>query len=72
MWFVGDTLKTAYFVLKAQPLQFVFCGLIQIFIDTVIIAQIYYYDTKVPYTKLEQQKFVQILFCISILGEMFL
>lgn len=42
-WFSGDLFKTLFFILKAQPLQFVLCGLTQIIIDTWIIVQIFMY-----------------------------
>jgi hypothetical protein len=42
-WTGGDTLKTWYFVLKGEPLQFLLCGLVQVTIDLMILLQIQFY-----------------------------
>jgi hypothetical protein len=42
-WTGGDLAKTWYFVQKGEPLQFVMCGVAQIVIDLVILAQIQIY-----------------------------
>ena len=42
-WFLGDAFKTIYFVINGSPAQFLFCGLFQITMDTVILYQIYTY-----------------------------
>ncbi|EFC42574.1 predicted protein [Naegleria gruberi] len=41
---LGDTLKTAYFVFKQLPYQFVFCGAFQIFVDMIMVIQMIYYN----------------------------
>lgn len=41
MWTSGDTFKTAYFLLKAAPLQFSVCGLLQVLVDLAILGQAY-------------------------------
>lgn len=42
-WLAGDIFKTIYFVKDGQPLPFVMCGCIQITVDLLILAQIFYY-----------------------------
>lgn len=42
-WFLGDTIKLGYFVLKNQPLQFILCAVVQILIDVVLVYQFYAY-----------------------------
>ena len=42
-WLFGDSFKTFYFVINDQPMQFVCCGLFQIFVDVLIIFQILFY-----------------------------
>jgi hypothetical protein len=39
-WVLGDLAKTAYFVQREQPWQFVFCGTSQLTIDAWVIGQI--------------------------------
>ncbi|MES1913530.1 MAG: hypothetical protein MHM6MM_005720 [Cercozoa sp. M6MM] len=40
IWLVADLAKTALFVLRASPLQFVLCGLMQVTLDCAILGQI--------------------------------
>ena len=42
-WFAGDFLKTLYFIIEAQPVQFIMCGSIQLSVDIMIIGQIINY-----------------------------
>lgn len=44
MWTCGDTFKTAYFIVKAAPVQFWVCGILQICIDIAILVQVYMYN----------------------------
>jgi len=39
-WFGGDLAKTLFFIAKAQPMQFILCGLTQLMIDIWILGQI--------------------------------
>jgi hypothetical protein len=39
-WFIGDLFKTIIFIAKAQPVQFILCGITQLVLDILIIAQI--------------------------------
>ncbi|XP_022207798.1 solute carrier family 66 member 2 isoform X2 [Nilaparvata lugens] len=43
MWMVGDVFKTTYFVLREAPAQFWICGGLQVFIDILILYQVYLY-----------------------------
>ncbi|XP_075214414.1 solute carrier family 66 member 2 isoform X2 [Lycorma delicatula] len=43
MWTSGDVFKTSYFVLREAPAQFWICGGLQVFIDVVILYQVYLY-----------------------------
>ena len=43
-WVFGDTFKTYYYISNKAPIQLVFCGFFQLFIDVVIIFQIFYYS----------------------------
>nr|CAD7198065.1 unnamed protein product [Timema douglasi] len=43
MWMMGDTFKTAYFIFNDLPLQFWLCGCLQVFIDIIILFQVYLY-----------------------------
>jgi hypothetical protein len=45
-WFIGDFLKTIYFVIKLQPFQFILSGAFQLAIDTLIVIQIMAYGDK--------------------------
>src|SRR5688572_12622871 len=40
LWMGGDLFKTGYFIAKQVPAQFVVCGVIQVTIDTLILAQV--------------------------------
>jgi len=42
-WLVGDIFKVCYFILLNQPFQFVACGTIQVSIDLLIVAQVFYF-----------------------------
>ena len=53
MWFMGDFGKTVYFIVEAQPFQFVMCGVIQLTVDIMIIIQIVWYS-KENYLELKQ------------------
>lgn len=44
MWFLGDFAKTCYFIIEFQPFQFILCGVIQLTVDIIIIAQILNYS----------------------------
>ena len=44
LWAGGDLFKLGYFIVKAVPIQFVVCGVIQITVDTLILAQISIYS----------------------------
>lgn len=44
LWAGGDIFKLGYFIVKAVPVQFVVCGVIQITVDTLILAQISIYS----------------------------
>lgn len=46
MWLVGDVAKTAYFVATRAPMQFLLCGLIQMSVDVVILAQCWRYPSQ--------------------------
>ena len=45
MWFLGDSFKTLYFVLRGSPVQFLMCGSVQILVDMLILYQVMSYDT---------------------------
>jgi len=47
-WWVGDVLKTAYFVISEAPLQFFLCGLLQMMLDTVLAGQLVLYYRSDP------------------------
>ena len=40
LWFIGDSFKTLYFILRAAPNQFIACGSIQIAVDIMILYQV--------------------------------
>lgn len=44
LWAGGDIFKLGYFLIKAVPIQFVVCGVIQITVDSLILAQISIYS----------------------------
>lgn len=44
-WFVGDAFKTFVFLNEQAPMQFVACGLFQLFVDFIILIQIVMYRT---------------------------
>ena len=39
-WFIGDFVKTLYFIVELQPIQFIVGGAIQLAVDLMIIIQI--------------------------------
>ncbi|XP_069691951.1 solute carrier family 66 member 2 isoform X2 [Periplaneta americana] len=43
MWTMGDTFKTAYFLIREAPVQFWLCGGLQVCIDIFILCQVYWY-----------------------------
>merc|ERR1719219_2018496 len=43
MWTCGDIFKTTYFVLRKTPPQFFICGSLQVTVDILILAQVWYY-----------------------------
>jgi len=43
-WFAGDAFKTVYFIAKASPAQFLWCGLFQLAIDIVLLAQMAFFS----------------------------
>jgi len=43
MWTSGDLFKTAYFVVRSAPLQFVICGALQVCVDLAILGQVWFY-----------------------------
>ena len=47
-WWVGDVLKTTYFVLSEAPAQFFVCGLLQLILDTVLAGQLVIYHRREP------------------------
>lgn len=46
-WFLGDFFKTIYYILEAQPVQFIMCGTIQLTVDILIILQIAAYKQNI-------------------------
>jgi uncharacterized protein with PQ loop repeat len=49
-WFAGDFLKTLYFIIGGEPVQFIVCGTIQLTVDIIIILQIIGYRKNVSVT----------------------
>lgn len=45
-WAIGDSLKTIYFAVKGEPLQFIAGGTIQTTVDLLIMAQVWLYPRK--------------------------
>lgn len=43
LWTIGDLFKTTYFLVRSAPLQFFLCGLLQVSIDLIILAQTFIY-----------------------------
>ncbi len=39
LWLVGDLTKLVFYVINAQPVQFIFCAAFQITFDVLILAQ---------------------------------
>lgn len=42
-WFAGDALKTFVFVTERAPMQFIACGMFQLFVDCIVLAQLAFY-----------------------------
>jgi solute carrier family 66, member 2 len=42
-WILGDAFKTVFFLANNTPYQFVMCGIIQLFVDAVMLAQMLIY-----------------------------
>eukprot|EP00045_Choanoeca_perplexa_P005191 m.44004 g.44004 ORF g.44004 m.44004 type:complete len:274 (-) comp12984_c0_seq1:65-886(-) len=48
-WLSGDMFKTAFYLLRNAPLQFPFCGCLQIMVDVAILYQVFLYsDSSAP------------------------
>lgn len=45
LWAGGDLFKTGYFVIKQVPMQFIVCGIIQVTVDLMILAQVALYSS---------------------------
>ncbi|XP_035220845.1 solute carrier family 66 member 2-like isoform X2 [Stegodyphus dumicola] len=43
LWTFGDIFKTVYFVVREAPVQFWMCGILQVFIDFLILLQVLIY-----------------------------
>ncbi|KFM63189.1 PQ-loop repeat-containing protein 1, partial [Stegodyphus mimosarum] len=43
LWTFGDIFKTVYFVVREAPVQFWMCGILQVFIDFLILFQVLVY-----------------------------
>lgn len=44
MWTMGDTFKTGYFIKREAPIQFGFCGALQVIVDLAILIQVVVYQ----------------------------
>lgn len=44
----GDLFKTGYFIARSAPLQFAFCGSLQVCVDLAILLQVYMYKDRKP------------------------
>lgn len=47
LWAGGDLFKTGYFVIKQVPMQFIVCGVIQVTVDLMILAQVALYPSPI-------------------------
>jgi uncharacterized protein with PQ loop repeat len=47
MWFCGDSFKTIYYYYSNSPIQLIVCGTFQIFLDVVVLYQLWYYSKKI-------------------------
>ena len=45
-WVVGDSMKTFYYYISEAPLQLLISGLVQIFLDFIIVLQVIIYRKK--------------------------
>ena len=43
LWFIGDSMRVAYYAYKAQPIQFFLGSSVAILIDIAIMCQIFRY-----------------------------
>lgn len=43
MWTIGDMFKTGYYYMRAAPMQFWICGIMQCSLDYAILFQVYLY-----------------------------
>ncbi|KAI3387977.1 hypothetical protein SNEBB_004404 [Seison nebaliae] len=46
MWMAGDLFKTAYFILRKSPTQFMICSSLQISVDVAIMIQVVLYSSR--------------------------
>ena len=44
-WAAGDTFKVVYFSLRRVPAQFLVCAIVQLLVDALIFAQMFYYHS---------------------------
>lgn len=44
-WFAGDAFKTAFFIIRQAPPQFILCGVIQLIVDVLITIQMRVYNS---------------------------
>lgn len=56
LWAGGDLFKTGYFVIKQVPMQFIVCGIIQVTVDLMILAQVALYSSSSTDKKLKKKK----------------
>ena len=45
-WLLGDAFKAFYFFRNVAPFQFIICGIIQLVVDVLISAQIFFYPRR--------------------------
>ena len=43
LWFIGDTAKMIYNIIYKTPIQMIISGIVQVFLDIVVIVQVYKY-----------------------------
>lgn len=56
LWAGGDLFKTGYFVIKQVPMQFIVCGVIQVTVDLLILAQVALYSSTATGSKAAADK----------------
>jgi hypothetical protein len=54
-WVLGDSGKSIYNIVNDVNIQFIACGLFQLFIDFVILFQIIYYGNGIKHNKIDKQ-----------------